>query len=343
MKRISSILLLGLLMTRISVLFAQDTFSIVAIDSVTGEIGSAGASCVGFTSTYPHGAQIISDVIPGIGAIHTQASWHPTNQQNAHNRMLAGDTPQQIVDWLVANDVQSNPLVRQYGVVTYNNGHPMAASYTGSNCYNYKNDTSHIYYSIQGNILLGQEVIDSIQSRFLNTPGPLAVRLMAALQGAKMVGADTRCASPYNASSQSSFIRVAKPWNTPGNFYLDLWMSYPQSWSGGAFPRDPIDSLQTLFNNWFVTSGFSENPANAITAQIHTDMAGNPVLILSGTTDFHGLAIEIYDAVGKFVCRQAVVNSRTILDLKNKSALGLYIYHVNRNGNQRLSTGKFIL
>ena len=43
---------------------AQDTFSIVAIDSVTGEIGSAGASCVGSSGSYPHGAQILSDVIP---------------------------------------------------------------------------------------------------------------------------------------------------------------------------------------------------------------------------------------------------------------------------------------
>jgi hypothetical protein len=290
MKRTTSVLLFILVIIRASVLYAQDTFSIVAIDSVTGEIGSAGASCVGFTSTYPHGAQIISDVIPGIGAIHTQASWHPTNQQNAHNRMLAGDTPQQIVDWLVANDVQNNPQVRQYGIVGFNNGHPMAA-----------------------------------------------------LQGAKMVGADTRCAFPYNASSQSSFIRVAKPWNTPGNFYLDLWMSYPQSWSGGAFPRDPIDSLQTLFNNWFVTSARTDYPANPVSAQIHSDIAGNPMLILSGTTDFHGLAIEIYDAVGKLTWRQAVDNSRTILDLKNRSAMGLYIYHLNRNSNQRLASGKFIL
>jgi hypothetical protein len=43
---------------------AQDTFSIVAIDSITGEIGSAGASCVSSSPTYPHGAQILSDVMP---------------------------------------------------------------------------------------------------------------------------------------------------------------------------------------------------------------------------------------------------------------------------------------
>src|SRR5512133_1624914 len=83
---------------------AQDTFSIVAVDTLTGEIGSAGASCVTSSGTYPHGAAILSDVIPGVGAIHTQAAWNAVNQQNAHNHMVAGESPQQIIDWLVAND-----------------------------------------------------------------------------------------------------------------------------------------------------------------------------------------------------------------------------------------------
>ncbi|NIV13211.1 MAG: hypothetical protein GWN00_19310, partial [Aliifodinibius sp.] len=47
---------------------AQDTFSIVAVDTVTGEIGSAGASCVGPIGGV--GAFILSDVIEGIGGIH---------------------------------------------------------------------------------------------------------------------------------------------------------------------------------------------------------------------------------------------------------------------------------
>jgi len=116
---------------------AQDTFSIVAIDSVTGEIGSAGASCVGSSTTYPHGAAILSDVIPGIGAIHTQAAWDPNNQQHAHDWMMMGLAPQQIIDSLVAHDAAGNPTTRQYGIVDYNGGHPRSAAYTGINCNNY--------------------------------------------------------------------------------------------------------------------------------------------------------------------------------------------------------------
>lgn len=41
---------------------AQDTFSIVAIDPLTGQVGSAGASCVS-------GSRILSDVHPGRGAV----------------------------------------------------------------------------------------------------------------------------------------------------------------------------------------------------------------------------------------------------------------------------------
>jgi hypothetical protein len=42
------------------------TFSIVAIGPKTGEVGSAGASCIA-------GSIILSDPHPGVGVVHTQA------------------------------------------------------------------------------------------------------------------------------------------------------------------------------------------------------------------------------------------------------------------------------
>jgi uncharacterized Ntn-hydrolase superfamily protein len=323
---------------------AQDTFSIVAIDSVTGEIGSAGASCVGFTLNYPHGAQIISDVIPGIGAIHTQAAWLSANQQNAHTRMMAGDTPQQIIDWMVANDAGANPLIRQYGIVSYNGGHPLAASYTGSSCSDYKNDTSHIYYSIQGNILLGQKVIDSIQTRFLNTSGTLAVRLMAALQGAKMIGADTRCASPYLASSMSSFLRVAKPTDSIGHYFIDLWMSYPQTWGATPFPKDPIDSLQILFNNWL--AGLSTGPKHPVPeyrVEVMYENGGSPVFVLTGKGRLSGMSISVFDVCGRNVAIQSIESQRTILNPSYKLKRGIYFFVLQGSKNAALAKGKFLV
>ena len=223
-------------------IFSQDTFSIVAVDTVTGEIGSAGASCVGPIGGV--GAFILSDVIEGIGAIHTQASYLAQNQQNAHNKMLEGLTPQQIIDWLVANDVQSNPTIRQYGIVDLTRDGESAA-YTGVNCTNYKNHITGPGYAIQGNILLGQVIIDTMQSAYLNTEGSLADRLMATLQAAKILGADTRCAS-RGTSSQSGFVKVVRI-GDGNNPYLQIVV--PDTPIG----KDPIDSLQTMFDNWKVS------------------------------------------------------------------------------------------
>ena len=226
--------------------WSQDTFSIVAVDTITGEIGSAGASCIDETQI-EGGALIISDVIPGRGAIHTQSYWNSTNQQNAHNRMVEGLSPQEIIDWLATHDSQNNPAVRQYGVVDFDtNGHPRSAGFTGVNCMNYKNHITGPNYAIQGNILLGQMILDSIEARFLSTEGSFAEKMMAALQGANVVGADTRCTN-NGTSSLSAFIRIARPEDPVGGFYCDINVpSVPEG-------MEPIDSLQTLFNAWLET------------------------------------------------------------------------------------------
>jgi uncharacterized Ntn-hydrolase superfamily protein len=223
---------------------SQHTFSIVAVDSITGEIGSAGATC-GDSIIWPGtpGALIISDIIPGVGAIHTQSYHNLTNQSNAHNRMILGDSPQDIITWLVANDVASDPLIRQYGIVDYNGGSPRSSAYTGSNCFNYKNHILGSNYAIQGNILLGQEILDSMESRFNNTDGCLSDKLMAAMQGAKVIGADTRCTTE-GTSSLSAFLRVAKPTDHPDTLSIDLNIA------GTPSGVEPIDKLQTKYNNW---------------------------------------------------------------------------------------------
>ena len=107
---------------------------------------------------------------------------------------------------------------------------------------NYKNHVTGPGYAIQGNILLGQVIIDTMHSTFLNTPGPLADRLMATLQAAKILGADTRCAS-RGTSSQSGFVKVVRI-GDGGTPYLQIVV--PDTPIG----KDPIDSLQTMFNNW---------------------------------------------------------------------------------------------
>ena len=321
---------------------AQDTFSIVAIDSITGEIGSAGASCVGSSITYPHGAAILSDVIPGIGVIHTQAAWDHTNQQNAHDWMIMGLPPQQIIDSLVAHDVVNNPTTRQYGITDYNGGHPRSAAYTGINCMNYKNDTAHLNYSIQGNILLGQKILDSIQSRFLNTTGTLGDRLMAALQGAKIIGADTRCA-PRNTSSQSAFLRVAKLNDPDDSLYLDLWMAYPQNLSG-IFPVDPIDSLQTLYNLWKTTVSTRDQAPfiHPLTVKVYKNLSGITIFDFTRCKDYQNRQLIIFDMMGSAILKTTITGRVQQVDLSGHHARQFLTYRIVRNDQTLVVSGKFL-
>lgn len=230
--------------------FAQDTFSIVAVDSITGEIGSAGASCLNNIS-FPgsNGAIIISDILPGKGAIHTQSFWLAANQANARLKMEEGLSPADILLWLKQNDAEGilNAQRRQYGIVDFDpQGHPRSAAFTGTLCFDWKGHKTGPNYAIQGNILLGPGILDSMEARFLTTSGTLADRLMAALQGANVVGADTRCTDD-GTSSLSAFLRVAKPDDADDSLYLDL--NVPSLPAG----KEPIDSLQRLYDQWLLT------------------------------------------------------------------------------------------
>jgi len=211
------------------------TFSIVAVDLNNGQVGSAGASCIG-------GSIIISDIHPGVGAIHTQSYWSGYNQIMASNLMDSGLSPDEIINYLIENDVNNNPTIRQYGVVDIYEG-GRSAAYTGENCMDYKNHILGTNYAIQGNILLNEQILINIENNFNNTIGTLSDKLMAALQGANIPGADSRCLD-NGTSSLSAFIRVAEPFDEPDNFLLDLNINNTNN------NQEPINLLQNLYNEW---------------------------------------------------------------------------------------------
>ena len=220
---------------------AQDTFSILAFDSISGEVGGAGASCVDlFQTTFNN--HFIVELFPGEGAVACQGAFIPGNQTNARNRFNAGDSPKQLISWLKANDIFSDPSERQYGVVRMMPDSVKSAAYTGSGCQNYRNHILGPNYSIHGNILRGSEVLDSMEARFLREPGDLACKLMAAMQGAKMVGADSRCAA-NGSSSLFAFLKVTQPSDSFGN---PAFLVSVRTHSNAGL--EPIDSLQVLFS-----------------------------------------------------------------------------------------------
>ncbi|MBS1517829.1 MAG: DUF1028 domain-containing protein [Bacteroidetes bacterium] len=314
--------------------FSQDTFSICAVDTVTGEVGSAGASCV-------NDCTILTDVFPGWGVVHTQAYWLSANQSYAHSLMLLHLDPQAMIDSLVAHDAQNNPTIRQYLIVNKGNGTPKRAGYTGVNCDNYKNHILGPNYVIAGNILLGQQILDSMEARFLRTQGSLSDKLMAALQGAKVIGADTRCAS-WNTSSKSAFIRVAKPGDTLGILYLNLKAL------NAPFGRDPIDSLQVLYNNWTLTGINSTVSKDADGYKLFQNYPNpfNPKTIIDYQISLFNnkpvnVKLRVYDILGNEIVTlvnevKSAGNFRTEFDGSNLPS-GLYYYRLEVNGIMRNS------
>ena len=308
---------------------SQHTFSIVAVDTVTGEIGSAGATCLDDIS-FPGsgGAIIISDVLPDVGAVHTQASWIAANQNNANRLLNEGRSAAEIVDWVVQNDAQFNSTIRQYGAVTIKDS-LSSASHTGVNCFNEKDHRTGLDYSIQGNILLNNGILDSMQKAFLTSDGlPLCDRLMMALQAANIPGADSRCLSE-GVSSRSAFLRVAKRGDDPDDLWLDL--NVPST----PFRVEPIDSLAVLVLNFKKTLGQSDIKTQSISIYPNPS-SGKINIVRSDNSRSELLKVDVLDKTGRQVQTSYIEAGRQQLDLNVRT--GAYYLKVSRD-----SDGKILL
>jgi uncharacterized Ntn-hydrolase superfamily protein len=321
-------------------LSAQDTFSIVAADSVSRKVGSAGASCVNLFSAGITDPSFLGDLLPDTGAINTQASYHSINQDRARQRMRAGDNPEQITSWMINNDVGANPGIRQYGIVGFSGNQPLAAGFTGSNCINYKNhitgNIDGISYSIQGNILSGQHILDSMEVKFRRAQGDLACRLMAALQGANVVGADTRCAS-NNSSSLFAFVKVANPDDPYG---IPSFSVSVRTATGARI--EPVDTLQKLFDaqNTCLTTQLFNSDIDTEFA-IYPNPSSGPFHISCNNQDCSFLKIKIYNSLGRLVHTTYAESKSSKIDLGNHGK-GMYYYRIYSKSH-KINFGKIII
>lgn len=323
--KLVSIIFFHIFSVMITFMVAQDTFSIVAADSTTREVGSAGASCLDLFAAGFSDGTFIGDLLPDTGAINTQALYIKANQDNARARMRLGETPTEVINWLVKHDAGDNFSVRQYGIAGFSDNDVSAAGFTGNQCTDFKNhrtgNINGIHYSIQGNILKGPEVIDSMEVRFRNADGDLACRLMASLQGAKIIGADTRCI-PDGTSSLFAYVKVAQQTDSYGN----------PSFKISVRTRDnshiePIDSLQTIFDlqHNCSTTGTSET-----NFQGSFEVFPNPakdIIYLTVDAIKAGSEYQIYDSTGKQVMSGRILPHITTIDIK-RLATGLYVIRI---------------
>jgi len=319
---------------------AQHTFSIVAIDPATGAIGSAGATCLNTLDCAVCTAQIISDIIPGKGAINAQATVciPNINLNNGIVQLNGGLQAEACLEWLLNNDACTfqNINNRQYGIVTIDDQNVISVKgYTGSEALDEANHIEGPNYAIQGNILIEENVLDSMEAGFLKPGLNFEEQMMAALQGANRPGADSRCFDE-GISSKSAYLRIAYPDDPPGTFGVDLLISIL------PVGQEPIDALQEEFDALNISNitpiGLQEKiiniyPNPIVDGQLHFE---------SLKDDFASADLELYDASGKMIATNTLNNRAGILDYSDLNLEGTYFYKVRSSSGVYLQIERLI-
>lgn len=202
------------------------TFSIVAVDLATGELGVAVASKF----------LAVGAVVPwaraGVGAVATQSYANVSYGPTGLELMAAGYSAGETLARLLADDPERE--LRQVGIVDARGG---TATFTGSACHAWAGGRTGPGYAVQGNILTGPEVVDAMAHTFETTEGPLAARLLAALAAGDAAGGDRR-------GKQSAALLVVKERGGYGGYtdrFIDLRVDdHPE----------PVAELQRLYGIW---------------------------------------------------------------------------------------------
>jgi uncharacterized Ntn-hydrolase superfamily protein len=162
------------------------TFSIVAC----GGDGSSGRQWgVAVASKFLAVGAVVPGARAGVGAIATQAYANVAYVPEGLRLLDSGRSAQQTLDELVGADDER--AQRQAGVV---DAAGRAATFTGAECLDWAGGTAAEGVTIQGNILVGPQVVEAMHKAWLATDSadPLSRRLLAALRAGDEAGGDRR-------------------------------------------------------------------------------------------------------------------------------------------------------
>jgi uncharacterized Ntn-hydrolase superfamily protein len=157
------------------------TFSIVARDSATGDLGIAVASKF----------LAVGAVVPwaraGVGAVATQSHANVAYGPDGLALLESGLSAQEALDKLTTADAGRDS--RQAGIVDALGN---AATYTGPGCTDWAGGMTGDGFCCQGNILTGPEVVDALAEGYTTAGGSFANRLLTALEAGQAAGGDSR-------------------------------------------------------------------------------------------------------------------------------------------------------
>jgi len=160
---------------------ANATYSIVARDAETGELG------VAVQSHWFSVGSMVSWAEPGIGVVATQSFVDPNYGPLGLQLMRAGKTAAEALAALVAIDEYAN--VRQVGMIDANG---VVANHTGDSSIADHCDIAGDNYSVQANMMWKSNVCVAMAVAFEAADGDLAERMMVALEAAQGAGGDIR-------------------------------------------------------------------------------------------------------------------------------------------------------
>jgi uncharacterized Ntn-hydrolase superfamily protein len=213
-------------MTSALLALALGTFSIVAADPATGQIG------VAVQSKFPAVGAVVPAARAGVGGVATQALANLAWRDEALRLLAEGVTPDEVVKRLVAADPEAED--RQLAIV---DAKGRAAAFTGKRCFDHASHVVGDGYTVQGNILVGRATLEAMARAYeaARTAGkPLAERLLSALEAGQRAGGDRR-------GMESAALLVVKP----GGGYIgsgDVWIDLRVD----DHPR-PIAELRRLY------------------------------------------------------------------------------------------------
>jgi uncharacterized Ntn-hydrolase superfamily protein len=219
---------------------AAATWSVVAVDPATREVGVAGASCIG-------GSQIIAGLAPGRGAITAQAMSNLAARDVGAALLAAGIAPRAVLAAVADADFDSafgrlpSHRLRQYGVAALGFE---GASYTGAWTIGWAGSRTGPGVAAQGNMLVGPEVVEVTFRAYQASAGCwLGDRLLRALEAGAGPGGDRRC-EPGQAAL-SAFVTVARPEDRAEAPVL--WLTAPEQRKGEG---NPVGLLRRAYDAW---------------------------------------------------------------------------------------------
>lgn len=173
------------------------TYSIVAWDSVSGDLG------VAVQSKFPNVGGIVPWGRAGVGAVATQSLGNTAYGERGLDLVAAGATAEQALREVMKTDTMLQD--RQVGMVDARGN---SASFSGTRTFDWSGGRVGgtaggrpggkgevivgRHYAAQGNIIVSDQTVKAMAATFERTPGDLSTRLMAALKAGQAGGGDKR-------------------------------------------------------------------------------------------------------------------------------------------------------